>query len=97
MMTTLRIAGLTAILISTIAPPMAIGQTAPVPVAAPAVAKKAATDPRIDSNAIVCKSEDTTGTRLGAKKVCLTRQQWADMAAESRERLQKDQNLSRTH
>jgi hypothetical protein len=33
-----------------------------------------------DVNKIVCKSEDTIGSRLGAKKVCLTVQEWKERA-----------------
>lgn len=38
-----------------------------------------------DPNRIVCKSEETIGTRLGARKVCLTAQQWVDKYKEHRE------------
>ncbi len=36
-------------------------------------------DSKYDPNKIVCKTEDTTGTRLGAKRVCHTRADWAEM------------------
>lgn len=39
---------------------------------------------RFDPNEEVCKTQDVTGSRLGAKKVCHTREQWADIAAQSR-------------
>jgi hypothetical protein len=96
-MTTRHIAGLCAILLSIAAPLAASAQSAPAPVAAAPAPKKAASDPRVDPNTIVCKAEDVTGSRLGAKKVCLTRQQWADMAQDSHDRLQQSQNLTRTH
>lgn len=44
-----------------------------------------AADKQSDVNKIVCKREETIGTRLGTKKVCLTVQEWLD-----RERLSKD-------
>jgi len=33
-----------------------------------------------DANKIVCKTQDTIGSRLGAKKVCLTVQEWKEQA-----------------
>jgi hypothetical protein len=39
-----------------------------------------------DPNAILCKREEAIGTRLGAKKVCLTIAEWNDLARENRER-----------
>jgi hypothetical protein len=39
------------------------------------------TDPKkADVNKIVCKSEDTIGSRLAPKKVCLTVQEWKERA-----------------
>ena len=38
-----------------------------------------------DPNKIVCKKEETIGTRLGTRKVCLTAQQWVDKHKEHRE------------
>ena len=39
-----------------------------------------------DADKIVCKREETIGTRLGAKKVCLTVSEWQE-----NERLQRNQ------
>jgi hypothetical protein len=33
-----------------------------------------------DANKLVCKTEETIGSRLGAKKVCLTVQEWKEQA-----------------
>jgi hypothetical protein len=33
-----------------------------------------------DAQKLVCKTEDTIGSRLGAKKVCLTVQEWKERA-----------------
>ena len=33
-----------------------------------------------DANKIVCKSQETIGSRLGAKKVCMTVQEWKEQA-----------------
>jgi hypothetical protein len=38
-----------------------------------------------DPNEVVCKREDVSGTRLGGTKVCHTRQEWSDMAAQARD------------
>lgn len=40
---------------------------------------------------VVCESEETTGTRLGARRVCMTVAQWADKRREHREALERVQ------
>jgi hypothetical protein len=55
----------------------AIAQT--VPAQAPKSQAVVSTDSS-DANRIVCKREDTVGSRLGAKRVCLTVQEWKDRA-----------------
>jgi invasion protein IalB len=35
-------------------------------------------------NRVICEVQDTIGTRLGRRKVCLTAQQWADKRTEHR-------------
>ena len=37
-----------------------------------------------DPNRVICEVQDTIGTRLGRRKVCLTAQQWADKRTEHR-------------
>ncbi len=49
-----------------------------------------------DTNKIVCKKEDTIGSRLGAKKVCLTTKEWADLAKQSREEVERIQQNAGT-
>jgi Spy/CpxP family protein refolding chaperone len=44
-----------------------------------------------DPNRIVCDVEQTTGTRLGARKVCKTAFEWAQMKRDQRETLEKVQ------
>ncbi len=44
-----------------------------------------------DPNRIICDIEQTTGTRLGARKVCKTAAEWAQMKAEHREGLERFQ------
>jgi hypothetical protein len=53
------------------------------PSAAPAASpdkSQAKTDP---DDEIVCKDEETTGSRLGARRVCLPRHEWKRMARDS--------------
>jgi hypothetical protein len=38
-----------------------------------------------DPNRVVCEVDQTTGTRLGARKVCKTVAEWQQMRAEHRE------------
>ncbi len=38
------------------------------------------------ANKMVCKRQETIGTRLGAKKVCLTVSEWDERAKNDRER-----------
>jgi hypothetical protein len=44
-----------------------------------------------DPNRIICDVEQTTGTRLGARKVCKTAAEWAQMTQEHRQTLEKVQ------
>lgn len=56
--------------------------------ASPAPATKA--KPR-DPNEVVCQQQEETGSRLSGRRVCMTRQQWADQLALDREALQHAQ------
>jgi hypothetical protein len=42
---------------------------------------------------MVCESEEKTGTRLGARRVCLTVAQWSDRRREHREHTEKVQKV----
>ena len=44
-----------------------------------------------DSDRIVCQKEEKIGTRLGARKVCLTVSEWNDLRAADRERTEEIQ------
>lgn len=44
-----------------------------------------------DLDRIVCDVEQTTGTRLGARKVCKTVLEWAELKAEHRSTVEKVQ------
>jgi hypothetical protein len=54
----------------------------------PASATGAQTQKAKDPNRIICQKEDTIGTRLGARKVCKTAQEWQDMRAQHRDNLE---------
>lgn len=49
-----------------------------------------------DADKIVCKKEETIGTRLGAKKVCLTVQEWRERQLADRDQTEKVQSGTRT-
>ena len=44
-----------------------------------------------DPNRVVCQIEQTTGTRLGARRVCKTRLEWEQLRAEHRDTLERVQ------
>ena len=44
-----------------------------------------------DLNKIVCEVEETTGSRLGARKICKTVLEWQQMRREQRETVEKFQ------
>jgi hypothetical protein len=68
----------------------AISAVAQTPAAAPTQNQsnvKLAQDP----NEIVCEKQETTGTRLGAKRVCMKRSEWADRRLQDRQELERVQ------
>ena len=65
-------------------------------IAAPAIAQAPAAAPaqtqttaKNDPNEKICVKEESTGSRLGAKRICMTRAEWADR------KLQDQQELTR--
>ena len=44
-----------------------------------------------DLNKIICEVDETTGTRLGARKVCKTVLEWQDLRAQTRTNVEKVQ------
>jgi Ni/Co efflux regulator RcnB len=44
-----------------------------------------------DLNEVVCEKEEETGSRLGAKRVCMTRSQWAEQRRVERQEIDKAQ------
>ncbi len=59
----------------------AVGATDAPPSSAPAAVAKPAQNP-LDK--VECRRMEETGTLLGAKRVCMTRQEWLDAAREAR-------------
>lgn len=71
----------------------AVAQTAPVQAAQ---AQEIPSTDSSDVNRIVCRKTEKIGSRLGAKKVCLTVKEWQDRASEDRDetgRVQRDTQL----
>jgi hypothetical protein len=62
------------------------------PAAAP-TATQAPTDAKAaqDSNEIVCQKQEVTGSRLGVKRICMTRSEWADRRMQDRQELERVQ------
>ena len=77
-------------LLSIVATP-AVAQTSSSAVGKP---RPIASTDKSDVNRIVCKREETIGSRLAAKKVCLTVQEWEDLAKGSREDTESWQRLT---
>jgi hypothetical protein len=48
-----------------------------------------------DVNKLICKKEEQIGSRLGAKKVCLTQEQWQARTSEDRQQLERVQQGAR--
>ncbi len=47
---------------------------------------------KTESSKIVCKKQETIGTRLGAKKLCLTVSEWDERSKNDRERTEHIQS-----
>lgn len=58
------------------------------------LAENAATDEsdKDDSQRMVCKKAQVTGSRLGKKKVCMTQAQWDVQRQADREKIEQAQN-----
>ncbi len=50
-----------------------------------------------DMEKIVCKMEDVTGSRLGSKRVCMTKLQWEQRSQDDRNLLKTNQQGSANH
>jgi hypothetical protein len=63
----------------------AFAQAQPVP----PPSQKQTVDPRLDE--VVCQKQEVIGSRLGTKRVCKTRAEWADSKLEDRRAIEKIQ------
>lgn len=65
--------------------------------AAPALAQSTANSapanakPVENPNEIVCEKQETTGSRIGARRVCMSRAEWADRKLQDRQELERVQ------
>lgn len=71
-----------------VAQPVAAASTEPAPAPIVVVGKDGKS---VDPNRIICERQETTGSRLGARKVCLTAAQWQEKRREHREQLERAQ------
>ena len=65
-----------------------------------ASAHKKPANPALDDSTVICHREDTTGSRLGATKVCHTRAEWSAMAQSARSQVsnwQSQSNMTAPH
>lgn len=44
-----------------------------------------------DSSQLICQKQEITGSRLGTKRICKTRAQWADFQLQERQQVEKVQ------
>jgi invasion protein IalB len=77
----------TALLTGMAAPALAEAPAASSSHAQPATTGTVAGDP----NEVVCQKQESTGSRLARKKVCMTRAQWADRQLQDRQEIEKVQ------
>jgi len=49
-----------------------------------------------DPNRVICRREASTGSRLGAKRRCMTAAQWSDEQQEQRQQLERGQGIRPT-
>lgn len=63
--------------------------------ASPAPVPNASASAKTDVNKIVCKKEEQIGSRLGAKKVCLTVKEWQERADADRTETERIQQGAR--
>lgn len=61
--------------------------------AMPAMAENKTGSKKVDTspNRIICRSEQSTGSRLASQKRCLTAQQWADQKLIDRQAIERAQ------
>ena len=64
-----------------------LAQASGSPSSQPAAEKPAPGSP----NEVVCQKQEVTGSRLGQKRICKTRAQWADQRLQDRQEVEKVQ------
>lgn len=74
-----------AMLAATAAPALAQSTTASANQASASAA------PVNNPNEIVCEKQETTGSRIGARRVCMSRAEWADRKLQDRQELERVQ------
>jgi hypothetical protein len=67
---------------------------APPASSAPPAAAKPAADPL---DRIVCRSEETTGTRLGGHKTCMTMRDWQDLQRQTSQDMREGHSRGLTY
>jgi hypothetical protein len=67
------------------------GTALPTLAQAPASQSPPATQKPNVAEEVICKKEESTGSRIGAKRVCMTRTQWADRLLQDRQELERAQ------
>lgn len=72
----------------------AVVLAAPVAAQSPQAQPIQADPKKSDSNKLVCKTEDSIGSRLGNKKVCLTVQEWKERADYYRDQTETWQRMA---
>ena len=89
MMPKFRLAILTfATVLGTATPSFAQSQASPpAEQQAPAASRASGLDP----NEKICQKQEVTGSRLGVKRVCKTRAEWADFQLQERQQVEKVQ------
>jgi hypothetical protein len=66
----------------------AVAQPSAAPTQTQAATDKKSTE---NSNEIVCQKQEVTGSRLGVKRICMTRSEWADRRMQDRQELERVQ------
>jgi invasion protein IalB len=88
-----KIAYLTAVLLALPAPAFAQIVFQDAPVVAPATKGDKS---KSDMDKIVCRSQETIGSRLDKKQVCLTKQQWLSAEQEAKNKVREMQIIGDT-
>jgi len=64
---------------------------APVEPAAGSGTTTASPRPERDPNEMICERQEVTGSRLGSRRVCMTRAQWAQQRRDSKDLVDRSQ------